>query len=332
MEAPIFIVGASRSGTTLMQNLLNRHPRIWVCGETHFHHYVYKRRRAFGDLGDPNNRRRVVEEYLALRRLRFLTDRAGLAERLLREATSYQTLFTGLAKHHAELKGKERWGEKTPQHAMFSETLCEWYPGATLIHMIRDPRDVVASLQRMPWAADSVVQNAWRWLECNLAAQRCSHRPQYLAVRYETLVAQPEQELTRICARLGEEYVPSMLDTQTHGGAPPPLAWTQRAQESITTERLEKWREELSAQEVSQIEWTVGRHLEAFGYQRSTGPPSGLTIARGLGFAAFDVVRTRLTQLPGIWYYLARPTKLSKEESWTRRRVVKSGQLPSDAR
>src|ERR1035438_7487502 len=135
IEAPIFIVGAPRSGTSLLRNMLNRHPRIAICGETHFHYYVYARRRAFGDLGDLKNRRRLVEEYLALKRLRFVIDRAGLTEKLLREGTSYQALFTCFVKYHTVSQAKQRWGEKTPQHAVFSETLCEWYPGGTIIHM-----------------------------------------------------------------------------------------------------------------------------------------------------------------------------------------------------
>jgi hypothetical protein len=332
IEAPIFIVGAPRSGTTLLRNMFNRHPRIAICGETHFHHYVYARRRAFGDLSDPKNRRRVVEEYLAIRRLQWVTDRAALTEKLMQEGASYQALFTCLVKHHAESQGKQRWGEKTPQHALFSETLCEWYPSATLIHMIRDPRDVVASLQRMSWAANSVVRNARTWRECNLAAQRCSHLPQYLPVRYETLIAKPEQELARICARLGEEYDPAMLGPQQATGIPSTRPWSIRAEQPITTERLDKWREQLTAKEVSQIEWAVGRHMETFGYQRSMDPPSSLTIARGLGFAVFDAVRARLPQLPGILYHLARPTKLAKQESWMRRREMKNRQISPGAR
>jgi Sulfotransferase family len=331
-EAPIFIVGASRSGTNLLRNILNRHPRIAISGETQFHHYVYSRRRAFGDLSDLRNRRRLVEEYLALSRLkRFIVDPAVLAERLMREATSYKALLTCLVRYYAETQGKPRYGEKTPQHAMFSGTLCEWYPGGTLIHMIRDPRDVVASLQRMPWAADSVIQNARRWLRYNLPAQRCSHLPQYLPVRYETLVTQPEQEVARICARLGEEYLPSLLDSQGQRVFPAPVPWTQRAQKPITTERLGNWREELTTDEVAQVEWVVGHHMETFGYQRAVDPPSRLTIARGIGFAAFDAVRTRLTQLPSIWYYLVRPTKLAKEESWMRRRVPERAGPRADA-
>jgi hypothetical protein len=333
MEAPIFIVGAPRSGTTLLRTLLSRHPRIAICGETQFHHYVYARRRVFGDLGDPKNRRRVIEEYLALRRMRrFMNDRAALTEKLMREATSYQALFTCVVKNYAEWQGKERWGEKTPQHALFSETLCDWYPGGTLIHLIRDPRDVVASMQHVPFAGDSVVRNAWMWLACNLAAQRCSNLPQYLPVRYETLVTQPEQELRRICAHLNEEYVASMLEPQEHVDPPAPVPWSERAQQRITTERIDKWREELTAEQVSQIEWVVGTHMETFGYQRSMDPPSSLTIARGLGFAAFDFVRMRLRQIPGIWYHLARPTKLDREESWMHRRMAKRGELPTGAR
>jgi hypothetical protein len=314
-----------------MRNILNRHPRIAICGETHFHQYVYARRRAFGDLSCPENRRRLVEEYLALKRLRFVTDRAGLTEKLLLEGMSYKALFSCFVKYHTQAQGKPRWGEKTPQHALFAETLCEWYPGATIIHMIRDPRDVVASLQRMPWASGSVVQNARRWLRDNLAARACSHRPQYLPVRYETLVTQPEQELARVCQRLGEEYLPELLDPAGDDVLPPPVPWLVRAEQPITTDRVGRWREDLTAEQVSQVEWVVGRHMESFGYQRAQDPPSILCIARGLGFAVFDTARIRLSQLPGIWYHLARPTKLAREESWMRRRVVKSGQLPPSA-
>jgi hypothetical protein len=229
-----------------------------------------------------------------------VTDPAATAEKLPRGGTSYQELFTSFVKHLAESQGKPRWGEKTPQHALFAETLCDWYHGATLIHMIRDPRDVVASLQRMPWASDSVVQNARRWLQCNLAARRCSHRPQYLPVQYEALIAQPEEVLQGICERLGEEYFPSILHPHDEDVHPPPVPCTLRALRPLTTERLGKWREQLTAVEVSQIEWVVGRHLETFGYQRSMDPPSILTIARGVAFDVFDTVRTRLAQLPAI--------------------------------
>src|SRR6266851_2044993 len=214
-KPPVFIVGAPRSGTTLLRNILNRHPALAICGETQFHRHVYSRRRAFGSLADPKNRERLVHEYLSTDRIKRLgMDLSKLREKLLREGDSYRAVFTCVMEHYAESHGKQRCGEKTPQHALFTETLCDWYPGATIIHLLRDPRDVVASLQRMPWASDSVVTNARVWVGQNVAAQRSSHRSGYLLVRYETLVNRPEEELIRICAHLDEEYSPLMLVPQ----------------------------------------------------------------------------------------------------------------------
>jgi hypothetical protein len=48
-------------------------------------------------------------------------------------------------------------------------------------------------------------------MHCNLSARRSHNRPQYLLVRYEELVIQPEQELLRICTVLGVDYSPVML-------------------------------------------------------------------------------------------------------------------------
>ena len=145
MKPPVFIVGAPRSGTTLLRNMLNRHPQFAIVLETQFYNYVYLRRRAFGDLGQLSARRRFVAEYLATERMhRSGLKIEGLEDRLLRDATSYRALFASLMEHYASAEGKPRWGEKSPQHSLFVEVLCNWFPGAAVIHLVRDPREVVA--------------------------------------------------------------------------------------------------------------------------------------------------------------------------------------------
>jgi hypothetical protein len=325
---PIFIVGSPRSGTTLLRNMLNRHPRIAICRETQFNHYIYSRRTAFGDLRNEDNRCRLVKEYLSTSRMRRSgIETAGLEERLLRDGTSYASLFASLMEHFAESEGKQRCGEKTPQHALLTETFCEWYPGAAIIHLVRDPREVVASLQRVPWASNSVVVNTRMWIDCNLAARKSSNRPEYLMVRYQNLVSQPEQELARICGHLHEDYSPSMLvpaeETTSYS------SWSQRAKAPVTSERLGKWREQLTEQDVELVEWVAGPHLESFGYKRSTTSPSLPAIARGLSFAAFDSVWRRLQHFPAVLYFILRPTKIGKEEFWVFRRIRKKDPLPS---
>ncbi len=327
---PLFIVGAPRSGTTLLRNMLNRHPLLAICGETRFYHYLYARRQAFGDLGDLKNRRLLVEEYLSTERVQRLgMDLHQLGGRLLRQATGYRELFTSLLEYYAESQGKPRYGEKTPHHALITETLCEWFPGALIVHLVRDPRDVVASLQRMVWAPNSVVANAGIWLQCNLGARQSSHRPGYLLVHYEKLVAEPENELSRICALAGCDFTPAMLvpDTQIDS-----RRGLRAHQKSVNSERRGKWQDELTSGDVALIEWAIGPALQAFGYQPAGRTPSRLKIASAAAFAALDAVRKQLVEFPGVWYYLMQPTQIAKEEYWKHRRDWQREEVPFSTR
>jgi hypothetical protein len=326
-KPPVFIVGSPRSGTTLLRNLLNRHPSLAICGETRFYGYVYKRRRAFGDLRDLKNRRRLVDQYLSTERIgRLGLNLERLGTRLLREADSYRALFTCILECYAESNGKPRLGEKTPHHALFTETLSDWYPGAKIIHLLRDPRDTVASLKRMPWAPNAILENAGIWLLFNRAARRSRHRPGYLPVHYESLVAQPEEELTRICAHLEEQYSPEMLLPEKEGAA------THSPLGTVTTQRLGKWREELTTGEIALTEWAAGDLMQDLGYERVAASPSVLALARGVGYSAFDAVHRQIEQFPCIWYHWMQPTKIAKEEFWRYRRLWQKAPTTSGLR
>ncbi len=309
----IFIVGAPRSGTTLLRNMLNRHPRLAICYETQFFRYVFARRWAFGDLGNSRNRRRLIAEYTSTHRIQRLgMNAADFEERLMREGVSYEAFFASLLACYAGAEGKARWGEKTPHHARFTELLCEWYPGASILHVVRDPRDVVAALQRVPWASNSVLTNARTWLTYNLAASQSSHRPGYIQIRYETLVNQPDEELARICEHLGERYYPSMLigDQEKVRFR----SWSQRSGSAITNERIGAWRDELSEDSIRLIDRVVGEHGARYGYARTSGTASHWAVTQGLLVAGLEALRLRANRLPASLWRLMHPTKLSKEE------------------
>jgi len=297
--------------------MLDRHPALAICPETQFHLLVYLRRHAFGDLGNPAKRVRLIREYLASRPMRESgMDAAELAPRLSREATSYRAMFTSILNYYADSQNKPRYGEKTALHALFLGTLLEWFPDAVILHVVRDPRAAVASLQRVPWASHSVVTNARKWLKLNLAARRFCDRAGYLEVRYEALVTDPAGELRKICSFLGEEYSPQMLvpDQNRMAGSDDIKRW----QTAITSERVDVWKEEIESAQVGQIEWVLGAKLESFGYERSTTSASALTVLRGLTDAALDYSAHGMARLlPFLWYRLAEPTKIEKSDySW----------------
>src|SRR5208337_4709226 len=113
VRAPVLIVGAKRSGTTLLQLTLNRHPQLAMCGETAFLTRVYARRRGLG------------------------TDTGVLRERLRSEGVSWGAFFAALIQVYADAQGKPYCGEKTPGHALYATTLCQWFPNCAIIHLVR---------------------------------------------------------------------------------------------------------------------------------------------------------------------------------------------------
>jgi hypothetical protein len=166
---------------------------------------------------------------------------------------------------------------------------------------------------RMPWADPEVLGNAHLWLRFNLAARRSRYRPKYLLVHYEQLVTQPEQELRRICTVLGEDYSPAMLVPDDDPTVDRP--WFRRAEEPVTTDRMGKWGEQLTTDQVALTEWMVGPHMQTFGYEPVGRRPANLTIATGLVSAVYSAARRLAGEFPGVWYSLTGSPQLAKEEA-----------------
>ncbi|MGO9239920.1 MAG: sulfotransferase family protein [Bryobacteraceae bacterium] len=312
VRAPVFIVGAKRSGTTLLQLTLNRHPQLAMCGETAFLTRVYARRRVFGDPADPRNRERIVSEYLPVEPLRGLgTDAGVLRERLRSEGVSWGTFFAALIQVYADAQGKPYCGEKTPGHALYATTLCQWFPNCAIIHLVRDPRAAVCSLARPPWATHSVLLGARRWRALNTAACAVSGRDNYLLVKYEELVTRPEEQLRRICNHIGLEYHAALLraDPAEADYKRPDF----RAYERITPERLALWRTELEPWQVSAIEAVAGPHMQQFGYQRQTGAATA-SLAPATLDALVETTLLKFLRLPSLFYRIFQPANLAVYE------------------
>jgi hypothetical protein len=169
----IFIVGVSRSGTSLMRHILNQSDSIAISRENHFLGHMIgsegtrRKFRQFGELSDDENVRKLVkyiysgglEKSSKLRGLsshwRWVIRRIKQEDFLQAVLASDRTergLFTVLMQLFADRKGKPIMGEKTPSHIRYVPTLLRWFPQAKVIHMIRDPRGVFVSELRRRYA------------------------------------------------------------------------------------------------------------------------------------------------------------------------------------
>jgi hypothetical protein len=294
--------------------MLNRHPRIGLCDESYFYYWVAQRAHVFGDLADAGRRAHAVECYLATRRIRRLgLDLNALRRRLLDEASSYPAFFLSLLQFYAASHDKVRCGEKTPQHSLVTSKLLEWYPRAQVVHLVRDPRDVVSSLMRMPWGSRSVWANAELWRNCVTGAEQPGDCKQVLRVQFELLVEQPRAELERLCTFLGEDFAAEMLDADAP--AKSDRWWFDRAQGNVDRGRIERWRSELTEADVALVEACVGDLLQRHGYSPAAAPARILhrTLARAKArWAGFAL---KVKQRKALYFRWLRPDQLAAEEA-----------------
>ncbi len=162
----IFIVGASRSGTSLMRTLLERSDRIALARENHFLGHLresegarYYFRRA-GDPRDDETMRSIARmiysgDFQRQSRWREVSTfwrwlienvpQDEMERRLLAAERTERGMWVAFLRAYADRLGRPIIGEKTPAHLAHVATLLEWFPDARVVHMLRDPRGVYVS-------------------------------------------------------------------------------------------------------------------------------------------------------------------------------------------
>lgn len=212
----VFIVGVSRSGTTLMRHILEGSSQVSICRENHFLGHLLasegvrqQLRRRFGDHPDDRAARSLVDFLYdggleRASRLRGMSrqwtwtarhvPREEFTERFLASDRSERALFELVLRTYAEHQGKPIMGEKTPAHVRYVDTLLEWFPRGRVIHMVRDPRAIyVSELRRrgehspsMPYrllrpvrpllAGFVLIETTLAWLESVIRLERNRQR------------------------------------------------------------------------------------------------------------------------------------------------------------
>src|SRR5262249_45640831 len=120
---PIFIVGFTRSGTTMLRLMLNQHPHLAIPFESGFIPPFYERLNKYGDLQSEEAVRRMLADIAAhpkVRKGRLVQDVEEIAARNIR---GYADLIDAIFTVYAESKGKRRWGDKTPGYGYHLDLL-----------------------------------------------------------------------------------------------------------------------------------------------------------------------------------------------------------------
>jgi hypothetical protein len=288
----IFVTGASRSGTTLMCRILGNHSAVLALKELHF----------FGELADVDRIESPADAaHLAAASAMMLARQArdfwvsgpnaeereqakALVESLPQHERTPAALYATTVAHMANQASKVMCCEQTPRNIFYAKKLLEMYPEARVVHMVRDPRAVLASQKNrwrlrqlggknVPW---SEVIRLWfnyhpvtmsrLWRQATQVALGLEQHPRCTLLRFEDLVAEPESTVRSLLDWLALSFEETMLDVPQWGSS----NIEHGKEQGVSADMAGKWRDVLSAGEISISERLTGAELRHFDYPQLT--------------------------------------------------------------
>lgn len=289
MTTEVFVLGNSRSGTTMLARILSSGTEAADLRELHFIEQMVTGQ----EFNSPANLRSDRAETLATRLISVVRDGyfKGKADaRYLNEAKgivsggiSAANLFQAVRLHETTRIGRSIPIDQTPRNVFYIPNILTAYETARIVCMVRDPRDVCLSQKGKwrrrflgadipliesirSWANYHPLVTAKIWASAVRAGDRSAHDPRVLIVKYEDITLNPEMTIRNICTHCGITFDPEMLNVKQLGSSD---RKDQTEKTGVDASRVGTWEKALSTAEISIIEKEAGELLTAYGYKLS---------------------------------------------------------------
>lgn len=288
---PIFLCGHRKSGTTMLMNLFDSHPGLYVYPSDIRLFYAYyplyeEKEYSFNERKNRINRiifqlfeeHKIISKYLDIGSFR-----KKFFERIESEDFHTENIFNSLILAFQEISKpvlKQHKGTviKETSLEIYAKLLFRWHTNAKFIHLIRDPRDNFAALKaglqkRYREFGDDEKTILHSLIErCKLGMmladinQDIIGKNQYCIIRFEDLVTAPEKQLRYMCQFLGINFdesllVPTIMGNPTRGNSFDDLDFS-----TISDQNVGKYFERISEYERQIIEFHFHDVMKRFNY------------------------------------------------------------------
>jgi len=296
LNAPFFIIGSGRSGTTLLRLMISGHPKIEIPPETWF---ILPLVRAFPILTRLTNEEasKVIEMMTTDYRWPDMGIPADSFRNQVMRLThpTLRDIIDLVYDYHLETSGKLKIGDKTPPYIEIVPELSALYPGAKFIHLVRDGRDVAMSFIDIKMHGNCrVYERNFEWtraLRFRETYRTTCFEPQIIDIKYEDLIRDPETTLRKICTFLNVEFESSMLSVSSRIDRVPERERIihPKLGEPLSLTSVAKWKVGLSKYECFIMEACLQRHLQRWGYALRYSSSTWKTILTITGWLLFSL-------------------------------------------
>jgi len=255
----VFIVGCGRSGTTLLQSLMNSHPNIVATHECMFVLTLYP---AFGRIRNWGKKDilRFVEalDLMKIFSLWSLDKKALIAELLTASEFADYPLLCKMVYYKMRKDKKKILAliDKNPLHSIFIKKILAIFPEARFIHLVRDPRDTVNSnIKRFNKKNTFFLARKWVGFNGKIEHMKFQIPDKVFTILYEDMIINTENVFRQLCNYLEVDYNTAIMNhdfrerLQRYEG----LKFYERAKmihqnllEPINAANIGKWKNEMS--------------------------------------------------------------------------------------
>jgi len=243
----IFVVGNSRSGTTMLGRILGRSDNIFTLHELHFFEQIWQPKLPIVKI-DQADAIKYIAKLIAIQRDGYFV-RPNIekyrdeASEVVSSHSSYWTMpkvYAAFVTYEAGRNGKEIPCDQTPHNLYYLYPLLDYFPNANILNIIRDPRAVLCS-QKNRWKRR--IYNRGKTPLFEQIRTRINYHPitisllwkvglqkfdeirddsRVLSLKFEDLVKEPEVEIQNLCNFLNINYHEGMMAIPQVGSSSKP--------------------------------------------------------------------------------------------------------------
>jgi len=272
-QTVFFCIGAAKSGTTLLARVLDQHPQIACIWESYAFH-PRSQASIFNPASNSWRRHGFAETDVRRWAAIWQAQPQALLRRILRRATGrpflvvspFQRTMSEALADFARRCDARVVGDKWPWYADYLPEVLKAFPRAHFIYNVRDPRGLWNSAQRFKGRqrGEELLE---RMLQQDRRVTPYLERESFCALRYEDLVAEPEETCRQMYAFLGCDYAREYL---TYDPATDPYperwSWVPQASQPFDPQHATKWRMQMTAEEIERVTRRAGWFMDKYEY------------------------------------------------------------------